>query len=125
MPCSPRPTRTASPTPRALDEFQTASTVYAFTATKQPDAKGASCTFSIKAPQGEDGEGSAAFHVRSAAGFAMPPDGQPISGLGTEAYDTGDSPVVRLGNVVITSDDNSFSDDFTVSLLRKMIPKLK
>jgi hypothetical protein len=108
-----------------LDEFQKASTVYAFTATKQPDPKGASCKFLIKAPAGEDGEGSAVFHVRSAAGFAVPPDGQPISGLGTEAYDTGTSPVVRVGNVVISSDDNSFSDDFTVSLIRKMIPKLK
>jgi hypothetical protein len=108
-----------------LDEFQSASTVYAFTATKQPDANGASCKFSIKAPHGDDGEGSAAFHVRSAAGFSMPPDGQPISGLGSEAYDTGDSPVVRVGNVMISADDNSFSDDFTVSLLRKMIPKLK
>ena len=99
--------------------------MYAFTATKLSDPKGASCKFRIKAPQGEDGEGSAAFHVRSAKGFSVPPDGKPIAGLGTQAYDTGDSPVVRVGNVVLSSDDNSFSDDFTVSLMRRMVPKLK
>jgi hypothetical protein len=108
-----------------LDEFQTASMIYALTATKQPDPKGTSCKFRIRAPQGHDGEGSVVFHVRSAVGFSVPPDGKAISGLGTEAYDTGDSPVVRVGNVVIFSDGNSFPDEFTVSLLRKMVPKLK
>jgi hypothetical protein len=107
-----------------LDEFQTASTAYTLTATKQPDAQGSSCKIVIKVPEGDDGSGSAAFHVRSATGFAVPPDGMPIAGLGTEAYDTGDSPVVRVGNVVISTDDNSFPDDFTVLLLRKMVPKL-
>jgi hypothetical protein len=108
-----------------LDEFQTASTVYTLTATKQPDAKGSSCAFRIQVPQGDDGSGSVVFHVRSAAGFTVPPDGEPIAGLGTQAYDTGVSPVVRVGNVVISSDDNSFPDSLTVALLRKMVPKLK
>ena len=107
-----------------LDEFQTASTVYTLTATKQTDAHGSSCKFLIKVPQGDDGSGSVVFHVRSAAGFTVPPDGQPIAGLGTQAYDTGVSPVVRVGNVVLSSDDNSFPDSLTVALLRKMVPKL-
>lgn len=108
-----------------LDEFQTASTVYAFTAAKQPDPHGSSCKFLIKVPQGDDGTGSVVFHVRSAVGFEVPPDGTPIAGLGTQAYDTGVSPVVRVGNVVISSDDNSFPDSVTVALLRKMVPNLR
>jgi hypothetical protein len=107
-----------------LDEFQTATEVYTLTATKQADPAGSSCKFQIEAPQ-DAGEGSVVFHVRSATGFTVPPDGEVISGLGDEAYDTGVSPVVRVGTVVISSDEDSFSDDFVVSLLRLMVPKLK
>lgn len=55
----------------------------------------------------------------------MPPDGQPITGLGTEAYDTGTSPVVRVGTVVLSSDDNSFPDSCTVALRSVMVTKTK
>ncbi|WP_375479069.1 hypothetical protein [uncultured Jatrophihabitans sp.] len=108
-----------------FDGFQDKSTFYKLTVTKQPgSATTSSCKFSIKEAQG-DAQGTVTFHVRSAASFAVPPDGQTISGLGDEAYDTGVSPVVRVGSVVISSDDNSFPDAITVALLRKMVPKLK
>lgn len=108
-----------------LDEFQTPSTVYAFTAAKQTQPGGSACRFRIAAPPGEDGQGSVVFRVVTARGFAVPPDGRPITGLGDEAYDTGTSPVVRVGTVVISSADDSFSDSLTVALLRTIVPKIK
>lgn len=104
-----------------LDNFQTASTVYAFTATKQPGTD-PNCKFTVA---DEDTKGTVVFHFQSATAFVVGPGDQRVTGLGDEAYDDGDDPVVRVGNVKITATDDSFSDSFTVALIRAIIPKLK
>lgn len=51
--------------------------------------------------------------------------GTKVSGLGDEAYDEGGSTVVRVGDVMLQTSENSFGNDFVVALYRKMIPKLR
>ncbi|WP_375503633.1 hypothetical protein [uncultured Jatrophihabitans sp.] len=104
-----------------FDQLQDASTVYKLTATLQSGTD-PSCKFGIA-----DGveEGVATFRFQPAASFHVGPNDTRTTGLGDEAYDDGDDPVVRVGNVTISATDNSFPDSFTVALIRAMIPKLK
>jgi hypothetical protein len=108
-----------------LDGSQTAATTYTLTATKQADTgidPTSSCTFTIA---DEGAEGTVAFQVQPAAHFSVYATGTKVDGLGDEAYDDGSSTVVRVGDLMISAGEDSFQDDFTTDLLRKMVPKLK
>jgi hypothetical protein len=108
-----------------LDGAQTATTTYRLTATKQTDTgiePTSSCEFTIA----DDGaEGTVAFQVGSAAHFSVYASGKKVDGLGDEAYDDGSATVVRVGNLMISAGEDSFPEDFTTDLLRKMAPHLK
>jgi hypothetical protein len=108
-----------------LDGAQTAATTYKLTATKQTPTgidPSSSCEFTIS----DDGaEGTVAFQVASAAHFSVYSSGKKVSGLGDEAYDDGSSTVMRVGSLMISPGEDSFQEDFTTDLLRKMAPNLK
>lgn len=109
-----------------FDALQDASTVYRLTVTKVPAGGAASsCKFAID-EVGGDAQGATFFQVTAAGDFTMQySNGTKIDGLGDEAYDSGDSPVVRVGSLAIKPVGDSFPDALTVQLLREMAPKLK
>ena len=112
---------------RKLDSAQTAATNYTLKATKVvttanvgPPTSG--CTFSIGSG---GGGGTVEIDVVPAANIAGYADGKKVPGLGDEAYSGGGLTVVRVGDVMLQSNENSFTQGFVVALYRKMIPKLK
>ena len=109
----------------SLNGAQTAATVYTLTATPQTDTgsePSASCRFSI---DGQGAQGTVAIQVQSAQDFAIYSIGTKVPGSGDEAYRNQGSTVVRVGGLMLSAGEDSFSDDFVVDLYRKMIPHLK
>jgi hypothetical protein len=108
-----------------LNGAQTAATVYTLTATKQTDSgiePSSSCKFTIAS---EGAEGTVIIQVQSAKDFDLYSSGTKVTGLGDEAYRDQGSTVVRVGDLMISAGEDSFTDDFVVDLYRKMIPNLK
>ena len=111
---------------RGLNGAQTAKTVYTLTAKKQAatgSEPSAGCAFSI---DGQGASGTVVIQVSSATNFALyAASGDKVSGLGDEAYSDGGSTVVRVGGLMLSTGEDSFTNDFVVALYRKMIPNLK
>jgi hypothetical protein len=117
----------AAATARAhsLNGAQTAATVYTLTATPQTDTgsePSSSCAFSI---DGQGASGTVVIQVQSAKDFAIYASGTKIPDLGDEAYRGQGSTVVRVGDLMLSAGEDSFTDAFVVDLYRKMIPHLK
>jgi hypothetical protein len=51
--------------------------------------------------------------------------GKKIDGLGDEAYDEGPYAQVRVGDVILQSNENSGTERFTLDLYRAMVPNVK
>lgn len=112
---------------RGLNGAQTAATKYTLTTAPQPSTNpnqpSSGCKFSI---DGEGAGGTVVILVQSADDFSLyRTDAAKVSGLGDEAYDDGSSTVVRVGDLMLLTSENSFSDEFVTELYRKMAPKLK
>ena len=108
-----------------LDGAQTASSVYKLTTHKEDDGAedSSACRFDIS-----DGnaEGTVLFQVGAAVRMDEYSDGTKVPGLGDEAYiNSNGGSVVRVGNLLISEGDDSFTSDLTLDLLRKMAPNLK
>ena len=118
----------AAATARAhsLNGAQTAATVYTLTATPQTATGSqpiASCKFSI---DGQGASGTVVIQVESAENFAaIYSSGTKVPDLGDEAYRGQGSTVVRVGDLMLSAGEDSFTDSFVVDLYRKMIPHLK
>ena len=109
----------------SLNGAQTAATVYTLTATPQTDTgtpPSSSCRFSI---DGQGAQGTVVVQVQSADDFAIYSSGTKVDGLGDEAYRGQGTTVVRVGGLMLSAGEDSFSDDFVVDLYRKMIPHMK
>ncbi|CAN5590276.1 hypothetical protein BH10ACT8_BH10ACT8_10820 [soil metagenome] len=110
-----------------LNGAQTAATKYSLSTKKvvntNPSFPMSSCEFSI---DGEGASGTVVIQVMSADNFSLyASGGTKVSGLGDEAYDQGNSTVVRVGALMLQTSENSFGNDFVVALYQKMIPKLR
>ena len=128
--CSLLSQEDAAATARAhgLAGAQTAGTGYTVTATPQTDTgiePSASCKFTFGDEGAAGPEGAVVMQVQSAKGFAIYSGGTTVTGLGDEAYRGQGSTVVRVGDLMLLAGEDSFPDDFTVDLYRKMIPHLK
>jgi hypothetical protein len=112
----------------ALNGAQTAATVYTVKATKQSYPQSSpvptsGCSFSI---DGQGASGTVVIEVTSADNFAaIYGSGEKVPGLGDEAYRDSGSTVVRVGDLMLQTSEDSFTDSFVVDLYRKMIPHLK
>ncbi len=112
---------------RGLNGAQTADTKYTLKTTKVvsnqtggPPMSG--CKFSI---DGEGASGTIEIDVVPGDNISLYSDGQKVPGLGDEAYSGGGLTVVRVGDLMLQTSENSFTQGFAVALYRKMIPKLK
>jgi hypothetical protein len=109
-----------------LNGAQTDATVYTLTATPQTDTSAlggtSSCKFHI---DGEGAEGTVVVQVQSAKDFGLYTSGTKVAGVGDEAYKAQGSTVVRVGGLMMSAGEDSFTDDFVVDLYRKMAPHLK
>jgi len=117
----------AAATARAhrLNGAQTDATVYTLTATPQTGTGSepvASCKFSI---DGQGASGTVVIQVQSARDFSLYASGTKVPDLGDEAYRDQGSTVVRVGDLMLSAGEDSFTDDFVVDLYRKMIPHLR
>lgn len=111
---------------RGLNGAQTADTKYTLKTTKVgstgtvgPPTSG--CKFSI---DGEGASGTVEIDVVPADNISIYSDGEKVPGLGDEAYRGGGQTVVRVGDLMLQTSENSFTEGFVVALYRKMIPKL-
>lgn len=105
-----------------------AGTSYKLTATKVDKSSSSipmsSCKFNIEARSG--GGGTVEIEVVSGDNFAIyKAGGKPVPGLGDEAVKTEGTTVVRVGDLMLETSENSFTDKFATELYRKIIPKLK
>jgi hypothetical protein len=110
---------------RALDSQQTDATTYTLTSTKQTGTgikPTSGCKFTIAS---SGAQGTVSFQVESASGFSIYSSGTKVEGLGDEAYSSLGTTNVRVGSLMISPGEDSFTQDFTTDLLRKMAPKLK
>lgn len=112
---------------QGLNGAQTAATKYTLTTKKVVDTSPgfpmSSCEFSI---DGDGASGTVVIQVVPADNFSLyAGDGTKVSGLGDEAYDLGNSTVVRVGALMLQTSENSFGNDFVVALYQKMIPGLR
>lgn len=108
---------------KGLNGAQTAATKYKLTAKKLPvQNKTASCEFSI---DGEGASGTVVIQVMSAENFSLYANGKKVDGLGDEAYTDGSATVVRVGGLMMTTSEDSFTNSFVTELFRKMAPHLK
>ncbi|MCW2540173.1 MAG: hypothetical protein JWN95_1898 [Frankiales bacterium] len=112
---------------RGLNGAQTAATKYSLTTTPQPGTNPnqptSGCKFSI---DGEGASGTVVILVQAAENFSLySTDASKVPDLGDEAYDNGSSTVVRVGDLMLLTSENSFSDQFVADLYRKMVPNLK
>ena len=79
------------------------------------------CKFTIA---GGGASGTVVIEVVSAENFALYSDGEAVPGLGDEAVSQGGTTVVRVGDLMLQTSENSFTEAFVVALYRKMIPNL-
>ncbi|SDO88488.1 hypothetical protein SAMN04515671_2234 [Nakamurella panacisegetis] len=112
---------------RGLNGAQTSATKYTLKATRSATTGGATmpmsgCTFTI---DGDGASGTVEIDVLSADNFAIYAGGVKVPGLGDEAYKGDGQTVVRVGDLMLQTSENSFTDGFAVALYRKMIPHLK
>jgi hypothetical protein len=125
--CSLLSEEEAAATARAhgLNGAQTEATVYTLTATPQTDTgiePSSSCKFHI---DGQGAEGTVVIQIQSADGFDLYSSGTKVPDVGDEAYSVQGSTVVRVGGLMLSAGENSFTDEFVVDLYRKMVPDLK
>lgn len=111
---------------RGLNGAQTAATKYTLKATKQTYTNSSvptsGCAFSI---DGEGASGTVVIQVMPGDLISSYTGGEKVAGLGDEAYDSGGSTVVRVGNLMMEAAENSFTNGFVVALFRRMIPRLR
>jgi hypothetical protein len=117
----------AAATARAhgLNGAQTDATVYTLTATPQAVTGSepvASCKFTI---DGQGASGTVVIQVQSAKDFTLYSSGSKVADLGDEAYRNQGSTVVRVGDLMLSAGEDSFTDDFVVDLYRRMVPHLR
>lgn len=110
----------------SLNGAQTDATVYTLTATPQNDTSApegtSSCKFHIA---GGGAGGTVVVQVQSAKDFGLYKSGTKVAGVGDEAYKAQGSTVVRVGGLMMSAGEDSFTDSFVVDLYRKMAPHLK
>lgn len=111
---------------RGLSGSASATTTYTLTATKvdynpTSPVPTAGCKFSI---QGGGASGTIVIEVVSADNFALYADGETVPGLGDEAVSGGGTTVVRVGDLMLQTSENSFTESFAVALYQKVIPNL-
>ena len=110
----------------SLNGSQTDTTAYKLTAKPQPSIDTpptSSCEFTISS---DGAQGTVVIQVQSADDFAaLYASGTKVSGLGDEAYREQGSTVVRVGGLMLSAGEDSFTDSFVTDLYRKMAPHLK
>ena len=98
---------------------------YTLTSTKQDSPTSAvptsACKFTIA---GGGASGTVVIEVVSADNFSLYSDGDAVPGLGDEAVSQGGTTVVRVGDLMLQTSENSFTEAFAVALYQKMIPNL-
>ena len=110
---------------RGLDGAQTAATVYKLKATPT-SGSGTKPTSGCKFDISSDGaSGAIEIDVTSGDDITLYTSEEKVPGLGDEAYSGGGQTVVRVGDLMLQTSENSFTEEFAVALYRKMIPKLK
>ena len=112
---------------RGLNGAQTEDTKYTLTSTKVESIGTAErpmsgCKFHI---DGEGASGTVEIDVAPGDGISIYSDGEKVPGLGDEAYSGGGQTVVRVGDLLMLTSENSFTQGFAVALYQKMIPNLK
>lgn len=108
-----------------LDGAQTASTVYKLTTTDNtvPGTGRSACRFDISSG---GAEGTVLFVVKPGPEISYYTGDTKLDGLGDEAYTgAGGGTVVRVGGLMLDEGDDSFGNQMTIDLLRKMVPNLK
>jgi len=108
-----------------LDGAQTASTVYKLTTTDNtiPGTGQSACRFDISSG---GAEGTVLFIVKPGSDIKFLTLDKKLEGLGDEAYTgAGGGTAVRVGGLMLDEGDDSFGDQMTIDLLRKMVPNLK
>jgi hypothetical protein len=50
---------------------------------------------------------------------------KPLPGIGDEAFTNAGTPYVRVGGVMLSSGENSFTSNFVIEVFRRMAPKMK
>ncbi len=110
---------------RGLDGAQTADTQYTLKAEKQDYGSSyvptSGCKFAISSG---GASGVVEIQVVPADNFSLYSSGEPVPGLGDEAYRGMGTTVVRVGDLMLQAGENSFTDDFAVAMFRKMVPHL-
>ena len=109
----------------SLNGSQTDTTVYKLTATPQPkiDTPPTSgCEFTISS---DGAQGTVVIQVQSADDFGLYSSGTKVPGVGDEAYRGQGTTVVRVGSLMLSAGEDSFTDSFVTDLYRKMAPHLK
>ncbi|MET3805568.1 hypothetical protein ABIB25_002572 [Nakamurella sp. UYEF19] len=80
------------------------------------------CKFNIS---GLGGSGTVEIDITEGDDIGLYRSGKKVPGLGDEAYSGIGQTVVRVGDLMLQTSENSFTDAFAVALYKKMIPKLK
>jgi hypothetical protein len=109
----------------SLNGSQTDTTVYKLTATPQPkiDTPPTSgCEFTISS---DGAQGTVVIQVQSADDFGLYSSGTKVPGVGDEAYRGQGTTVVRVGSLMLSAGEDSFTDSFVTDLYRKMAPHLR
>lgn len=111
---------------RGLSGSAAADTTYSLTSTKvdyspTSPVPTAGCSFTI---EGGGASGTVVIEVVSADNFALYSDGEAVPGLGDEAFSGGGTTVVRVGDLMLQTSENSFTESFAVALYQKMIPNM-
>jgi hypothetical protein len=108
-----------------------AGATYKLTATKVDQTSSiptSACKFGIDAYSGGSvvSGGVVEMDVTSADNFAAYKNGgTPIPGLGDEAVSSSGVAVVRVGDLMLQTGEDTLTQSFVVELYRKMVPKLK
>lgn len=107
-----------------------AGSSYKLTATKVDQSSSAqpmsSCKFKIEAVGGGGGGGTVQIDVVDGDNFAIyKGNGKAVSGLGDEAVSSEGTTVVRVGDLMLQTSEDSFTQSFVVALYQKMIPKMR
>jgi hypothetical protein len=107
-----------------------AAATYKLATEKQPPPTTAypssACRFTIATVTADNTGNEAVVTVGVQPAKYLDKSGTKIAGLGDEAYDEGDYSEVRVGDVVLQSNQNSgANEDFINDLYRAMIPNIK
>jgi hypothetical protein len=119
----------ASTVAKEADLGNDPAATYKLKATKQPPSTTlyptSSCRFTI-ATVTPDNTGSAVTLVVTAQPAKyLDKTGTKIDGLGDEAYDEGPYAQVRVGDIILQSNENTGTEKFTLALYREMVPNVK